>query len=72
MDTNERRGCSLGEQPFMRQVTNASPRLSCRLAPSRSHVGQKLLAKYKEKNPKALPNLFCHEPVITKLAIHFE
>jgi hypothetical protein len=35
-------------------------------------VGQKLLAKYKEKNPKALPNLFCHEPVITKLAIHFE
>ncbi len=21
---------------------------------------------------KALPNLFCHEPVITKLAIHFE
>ena len=35
-------------------------------------VGQKLLAKYKEKNPKAQPNLFCHEPAITKLAIHFE
>jgi len=35
-------------------------------------VGQKLLAKYKEKNPKAQANLFCHEPVMTKLAIHFE
>lgn len=35
-------------------------------------VGQKLLTRYREKNPKALPNLFCHEPVMTKTTIHFE
>lgn len=35
-------------------------------------VGQALLAAYRAKNPKAVPNLFCHEPVIIKKAIKFQ
>jgi hypothetical protein len=35
-------------------------------------VGKKLLAAYREKNPKATPSLFCHEPVIIKQAIKFQ
>ncbi len=35
-------------------------------------VGEKLALAYKEKNPKAAPRLFCHEPVIVKKAIKFE
>jgi hypothetical protein len=33
--------------------------------PSRD-VGRRLMAAYQEKNPKAKPNLFCHEPAIAK------
>ncbi len=36
--------------------------------PSRD-VGRRLLAAYEEKNPKATPNLFCHEPVMVRQAI---
>jgi hypothetical protein len=35
-------------------------------------LGDKLVAAYKEKNPKAVPRLFCHEPVTVKKAIKFE
>jgi len=35
-------------------------------------VGKALLDAYRAKNPKATPNLFCHEPVIVKKAIKFQ
>jgi hypothetical protein len=35
------------------------------VVPSRD-VGRRLMAAYQEKNPKAKPNLFCHEPALAK------
>lgn len=35
-------------------------------------IGRKLLSRFKEKNPKAVANVFCHEPHLVKKAIVLE